>query len=191
MCDIEFEIVSYNVNGIGDDRKRRNIFSFLKKQTSYKADIHAGSSTKATKNRFEYQWGGKMLSSQGTLHSTGVCTCFGYNLEHKVIKVISDAEERYIIVNMEIQGSPYVLVNCYAPNTETGQIKTFQDLANHLSDLDADPEHKYIFGGEWNLIFNATLDSIGGGGGGGGEEPKTKRKIYFSFMVDYVWLRFG
>ena len=76
-----------------------------------------------------------MLFSHGTSNSTGVCICFRYNLEHKIITVISDAEG---IANMEIQGNPYVLVNWYAPNTETGQIKTFQDPANHLSDLDAE-----------------------------------------------------
>ena len=51
--------------------------------------------------------------------------------------------------------------NCYARNTETGQIKTFQDLENRLSDLDAGPECNYIFGRNWNLIFDTT---IGGGG---------------------------
>ena len=162
MSDIEFEVVSYNVNEIGDDRKRRKIFNFLKKQTSNKAvifmqEIH---STKATDKCFEYQWRGKMLFSHGTSNGTEVCICFRYNPEHKVIKVISDAEGRYIVANMVIQGSPYVLVNCYAPNTETGPIKTFQDIANHLSDLDADPECNYIFGGEWNLSFDTTLDSI-------------------------------
>ena len=167
VSDIEFEVVSYNVNGIGDDRKRRKNFNFLKKQTSNKAvifmqEIH---STKATEKRFEYRWGGKMLSSHGTSISTGVCICFRYNLEHKIIKVISDDEGRYIIANMEIQGNPCVLVNCYALNTETGQIKTFQDLANRLSDLDADPECNYIFGGDWNLIFDTTVESIEGGGG--------------------------
>ena len=121
-------------------------------------EIH---STKATEKRFEYQWGGKTLFSHETSNSTGVCICFRYNLEHKIIKVISDAEGRYIIANMEIQGNPYVLVNCYAPNTETGQIKTFQDLANCLNDLDADPECNYIFGGDWNLIFDTTMDSMG------------------------------
>ena len=106
MSDIEFEVVSYNVNGIGDDRKRRKIFNFLKKQTSNKAvifmqEIH---STKATEKRVEYQWGGKMLFSHGTSNSTEVCICFRYNLEHKIIKVISDAEGRYIIANMERYG---------------------------------------------------------------------------------------
>ena len=28
MCD--FEVVSYNVNGLGDDRKRRKIFNYMK-----------------------------------------------------------------------------------------------------------------------------------------------------------------
>ena len=58
MSDIEFEVVSYNGNGIGDDRKRRKIFNFLKKQASNKAvifmqEIH---STKAIEKHFEYQW---------------------------------------------------------------------------------------------------------------------------------------
>ena len=82
---------------------------------------------------------------------------------------------------MEIQGNPYVLVNCYAPNSETGQIKTFQDLTNRLSDLDADPECSCIFGGDWNLIFDTTMDSMGG-------SPKLKEKSIFhlrSIMSDY------
>ena len=82
---------------------------------------------------------------------------------------------------MEIQGNPYVLVNCYAPNSETGQIKTFQDLANRLCDLDADPECSCIFGGDWNLIFDTTMDSMGG-------SPKLKEKSIFhlrSIMSDY------
>ena len=114
MSDIEFEVVLYNVTGIGDDRKRRKILNFLKKQTSNKAVIFMQGihSTKATEKRFEYQWGGKMLFSHGTSNSTGVCSCFRYKLEHKVIKVISDAEGRYSISNIEIQGSSYVLVNC-------------------------------------------------------------------------------
>ena len=115
-----------------------------------------------------------MLFSHGTSNSTGVCICFRYNLEHKIIKVISDAEGRYIIANMEIQGNPDVLVNCYSPNTETGQIKTFQDL-------DADPECNYIFGGDWNLIFDTTMDSMG-------VSLKLKEKSIFhlrSIMSDY------
>ena len=110
MSDIEFIVVSYNVNGIGDDQKRRKMFNCLKKKTSNKAvifmqEIH---STEATEKCLEYQWEGKMLFSHGTSSSAGVCICFSHNQEHKVIKVVSDPE-----------GGPYVLVNCCAPNSET------------------------------------------------------------------------
>ena len=39
MSDIEFEVVSFNVHGIGDDVKRRKIFNSMKKQTSGKPII--------------------------------------------------------------------------------------------------------------------------------------------------------
>ena len=90
---------------------------------------------------------------------------------------------RDTLLQIWIQGNPYVLVNCYAPNTETGQIKTFQDLANRLNDLDADPECNYIFGGDWNLIFDTTMDSMGG---------IYLKSIFHlrSIMSDYEWLIF-
>ena len=39
MSQVDFEVVSHNVNGIGDDRKRRKIFNFIKKRTSSKAVV--------------------------------------------------------------------------------------------------------------------------------------------------------
>ena len=83
MSDIEFEVLSYNVNGIRDDRKRRKIFNFLKKQTSNKA----------------------------------------------------------VIFMQEIHSAK----------------ATEKHLAHHLSEPDADPECNYIFGEDWNLIFDTTL----------------------------------
>ena len=69
-----------SLNLIGDDQKRRKLFSFLKKQTSDKAVIFMQKihSTKATEKCFEYQRGGKMLFSHGTSNSVGVCICFAY-----------------------------------------------------------------------------------------------------------------
>ena len=37
MSQLDFEVVSHNVNGIGDDRKRREIFNLMKKHTLSKA----------------------------------------------------------------------------------------------------------------------------------------------------------
>ena len=34
MSQVDFEVVSHNVNGIDDDHKRRKIFNFMKKHAS-------------------------------------------------------------------------------------------------------------------------------------------------------------
>ena len=90
MSDIKFEVVSFNVNGIGDDLKRREIFNFMKKQASGKAIIclQETHSTKRVEKLFEYQWRGKMLFSPGTSGSKGVCVAFRYNLEYQLLNTI-------------------------------------------------------------------------------------------------------
>ena len=76
---------------------------------------------------------------------------------------------------MEIQGQPYILINCYAPNTENGQIQTFKEIANHLAEMDIPPDSNYICAGDWNLIFHATMDSFG-------KKAKLKRKAIFQLQ---------
>ena len=100
------------MNGLGDDRKRRKIFNYMKKHTSGKAivflqETHA---VQKVEKLFEYQWRGKVLFSHGTASSRRVCICFRYNLDYKPFEVINDKDGRYIIARMEIQGQPYVLI---------------------------------------------------------------------------------
>ena len=160
MCDFE---VSYNVNGLGDDRKHRKIFNYMKKHTSWKAIVFLQEphSVQTVKKLFEYQWRGKVLFSHSTSSSRGFCICFRYDLDYKTFEVINDKDGRYIIARMEIQGQPYVLINCYAPNSEAGLVKIFKDISKHLADTDVTPDYKYICAGDWNLIFDASMDSFG------------------------------
>ena len=174
MSQVDFEVVSHNVNGIGDDRKRREIFNFMKKHTSSKALVclQETHSTPKNKKLFEYQWRGKVLFSHGTSSSQGVCICFRYGLDYKLINVISDKGGRYIISRMEIQGEPYLILNCYAPNDEKGQVKLFKDISGHLNSLDIPPGCNFICAGDWNLIFDTRMYSFG-------ENSKLKRKSIY------------
>ena len=115
MSQVEFEVVSQNVNGIGDDRKRRKIFNSMKKHASGKALVclQETHSTPKIGKLFKYQRRGKVVFFQGTSSSKGVRICFRYGLDYKLIDVISDKGGRYIISYMEIQGEPYAILNCY------------------------------------------------------------------------------
>ena len=128
----DFEVVSYNVNGLGDDRKRRKIFNYMKKHTSGKSIVFLQEtcSTQKVEKLFEYQWRGKMLFSHGAFSSKGVCICSRYDLDYNISEFIRDKNGRYIIARMEIQGKPYVLINCYAPNSEKGQVKYLKKFRN-------------------------------------------------------------
>ena len=55
------------------------------------------------------------------------------------------------------------LVNCYAPNNEQEQmIDVFQVIRDHLEKLEPDKDASIILEGDWNLIFNSSLDAFGG-----------------------------
>ena len=162
---VDFEILSYNTQGLGDERKRRKIFNYIKKHTSGKAVVFLQEthSTKKHENLWKYQWHGDMIFSHGTSGSRGGCVAFRYNSEYKLLSPeISDKEGRYIILHIEIQGTPYILINYYGPNGETDQVKVLKQLAIHLRNISADQNITCIIGGDWNLIFDKSLDAMGG-----------------------------
>ena len=95
--------------------------------------------------------------------------------------MISDKGGRYTISYMEIQGEPYVILNCYPPNEKKGQVKLFKDISGHLISLDIPPGCNFICAGDWNLIFDTKMDSLG-------EKSKLKRKSLYqlkSLMSSY------
>ena len=74
-----------------------------------------------------------MIFSHSTSNSRGVIVAFRHGLEYKMLSdPICDPNGRYIILNMEIQGSPYRVVNCYAPNNKQEQLKLFQVIRDHF-----------------------------------------------------------
>ena len=86
MCD--FEVVSYNVNGLGDDRKRRKIFNYMKKHTSGKAIVFLQEthSVQKVEKLFEYQWRGKVLSVTVLPVVEGSAFASGMTLITKLLK---------------------------------------------------------------------------------------------------------
>ena len=137
----------------------------MKKHTSGKALVFLQEthSTKKHENLWKYQWHGDMIFSHGTSGSRGVCVAFRHNLEYKLLSPeISDKEGRCIILHIEIQGTPYILINYYGPNGETDQVKVLKQLAIHLRNINADQNITCILGGDWNLIFDKSLDAMGG-----------------------------
>ena len=77
---------------------------------------------------------------------------------------------------MEIPGSPFVLVNCYGPNTESSQVKHFKEILAQIGNLEFDQDSQFILTGDWNLIFDTFLDSLGG-------KPQLNKRSIFHLKI--------
>ena len=85
---------------------------------------------------WKYQWHGNMIFSHGSSNQKGVLVAFRYGLEYKMLSPeVVDDEGRFIILHIEIQGSPYVLINYHDPNIELNQVKKLQQIKSNLQNM--------------------------------------------------------
>ena len=64
-------------------------------------------------------------------------------------------------------GSPFTLINYYAPNNQSDQLKNLKEIQAKLKNIQIIDGPSYIWGrggggGDWNCILDKSLDSVGG-----------------------------
>ncbi len=161
-CVDNLKIVSLNVRGINNFKKRRSIFNYCRKQ---KADLFLLQETHGTKQvemQWQHEWGGKILFSHGSNNSRGVAIIFrnGSNIDVKT--VINDDEGRILIVKCVKDDLCFTLINVYAPNAENLQTMFYKNLNDSFVDKYCYDDERIIIGGDFNCILNANLDKKGG-----------------------------
>ena len=139
--------------------KRRAIFSYLKRQ---KADIVLLQETYGSTNNDQQwldDWGGSGVFAHGTKHSRGVAILFRDKLDIEIKYEKKDYKGRFIILKARILDKEISIINIYAPNKEKEQIFFLNDISNIIQKENL---NNAIYGGDWNITQNATLDKYGG-----------------------------
>ena len=164
MDDLNFDILSWNLRGLWDYQKQRKLFNWVKKHMSNNAIVFMQEtySFDKTGKQWEQLWRGSIKFSHGTTSSKGVFVAFSESLELNITKEFTDQNDRYIVLQVDIQENPYVLINYYAPNLETQQVSVLDELIKALSNLELKENTNLILGGDFNLILNLKLDADGG-----------------------------
>ena len=119
-------------------------------------------STLNDEKNWRKQWRGKLFFSHGTSNSTGVLVGFREGLDYSLNKEVKDNNGRILILDVEIQGKPYLIINLYADNDQAGQLVTLAKLESLLESFDINEERKIILRGDFNIIFDTQLDADGG-----------------------------
>ena len=146
-------IVSLNVRGLANERKRRSIF----KACRDRAQIILLQETHSSLNDepiWKNEWGGKIIFSHAKTNSRGTCIMFRKDLNYKVVKETIDDDGRFIIVEINIDEVNLVICNIYAPNSDTPAF--FHKIANSLMSYN---ENKIVIG-DFNLTMDVDLDRM-------------------------------
>ena len=94
-------------------------------------------------------------------NARGVLIAFRESLDYKILSVTHNSNGGFIIINTIIKGSPFILINYYAPNDENGRIQVLNEIQEQLDLLDPDQDTQIILGGDFNVIFDTKLDADG------------------------------
>ena len=84
------------------------------------------------------------------------------DLDFNLKSVEADTPGRYVVMEADVQGSDFWLVNVYAPNKVQEQCLFFDNLNNVIENFVVDKEQKIVIGGDFNIALDSDLDCSGG-----------------------------
>ena len=156
------KIMSLNVRGISNFKKRRTIFTWCRRKSADVIFLQETHSNKTTEIQWKNEWGGKMLFSHGSPNSCGTAILINNKANCSVLHTIPDPLGRFIISKIKVDDKVYVLVNIYAPNKDKESVQFFRKLHTLLQIENLDSEENIILGGDFNCPLNPNLDKRGG-----------------------------
>uniref|UniRef100_A0A803JIX0 exodeoxyribonuclease III n=1 Tax=Xenopus tropicalis TaxID=8364 RepID=A0A803JIX0_XENTR len=149
---------SYNVRGFNSPMKRAQILTGLHKQRVmivFLQETHFKTGHRPQfKNRYYKNW---YFSDNPDSKSKGVAIAIHKQLNYSLLNTVIDPNGRYIFMKLNISGHILTLVNCYAPNQN--QHKFLEMVVTRLESFQ---EGVTIFGGDFNVSLDPTLDTSSG-----------------------------
>ena len=112
MCD--FKLISLNVKGLGNSKKRLGIFRWLKKNKSDIIFVQESHGVKRIEKEWSREWGGEIVFCHGSSNSRGCMILVQKGFECEVMSTKTDYGGRFIITRVEIKGEMFVLINVSA-----------------------------------------------------------------------------
>lgn len=156
----DFKIISINVNGLNDVRKRRLVFNSLKK---YKRSVFLLQETHCRPGNgrlWRSQWASTMFLSEESGCAGGVATLFSKDLDLIISEVTPSKFNRFLVTSFSLSGEDYTIANLYMPTSdrESHQIEVLSELGMVLDDHGS--SHLFV-GGDLNVAMHDDLDRQG------------------------------
>ena len=170
------KLISQNVCGLGDYKKRKEVFYHLcqKAEIVCIQEMHACPKTEHIWNNM---WGGHTFWSHGTRQAGGVGILIAKNVQIE----IKNNTGRYVILKFCYQGDVFVLVNIYAPNEDKPSF--FLEIFQKLEKI----EGKRLLMGDFNLALNKTIDRNLDSSNNNDRATEMLNKFFEDTLMTDVW----
>lgn len=153
----KIKFCTFNVKGLGDGNKRRQVFEWLKANNYGIALLQELHCENLSYEKWQKEWGGKCFFSGNTRNSSGVGILLNpkHNFEVNEHKII--IEGRLQALSLTLEERTFTVINQYAPND--GKIDFLNTLETYLIENN---DKSLFIGGDFNLVLNDVLDKKGG-----------------------------
>ena len=162
MVSDDFKLLSLNVRGLSDFKKRRAVFTWCRKQKSSIIFLQETHSTIDKEKQWKAERGAPIEFAHGSSNARGAAILLRNGFDCKIKRKIVDPMGRYIGIKAEIKDENYLLFNVYAPNNDSQSAKFYEHIVNVLKKEDQIYEDRIIIGGDFNCPLNPSLDKMGG-----------------------------
>ena len=181
------KLLSLNVRGLSNFKKRRAIFSWCRKQKADLIFLQETHSCKERENQWKKEWGAEVLFSHGCTNARGVAVLIKNGFDMDIQLTQTDSFGRLILLKAVIKEENYTIANIYGPNKDADAVKFYHNLSNILRTNDFGNEENIIMGGDFNCPLNINLDKKGGIPISRRHVVKSIEEIQDEFSLHDIW----
>jgi exonuclease III len=156
----QHRLVSVNVHGLKNSRKRKALFRALH---TYKSDIcciqesYVSNSDVAVWKR---EWGGELFYVEGTSHSKGQVILLSKKISQCMYTVLYQSD-RILAITLNIEQHNIAIVNVYGPSVQKDKINFLSEITEVYDKVLSEVDNVFIVG-DFNMVMNNALDIIAG-----------------------------
>ncbi len=156
MAD-SLNILSMNVRGLGDAKKRRDVFNWLRDKNGAIYCLQDTHSIEKVERQWEAEWGYKAIFSSYKGDSRGSAILLNTNFDFKIHKTKVDPGGNFVMIDIECcQNLRLSLVNIYGPNKDNPNF--YQNIKDMILDFQ---NASVVICGDWNLVQQYDMDCSG------------------------------
>ena len=152
----KLRIISFNVNSIGRNPKRRQVFHFLQKKNPDLLITIDTRFSKEIENCVKTEWGGQVFFSSFDSQSRGVAIFVKKNLPLKILDRFNDNNGNILSILVEYESKRILIEGIYGPNGDSPRF--YENDA--FSKIESWNPHHLIFAGDFNLVMDQDLDTM-------------------------------